>query len=196
MRIAFFGDSFVNGTGDPAYLGWVGRVCARARARGDDLTAYNCGIRRATSADAAATWQAEATARLPAAFKCAVVFSFGANDRVVENGMARVSLAQQIETTRAILGNARARWPVVFIAAPDTGSGEAARERVQTTQKLCAELGVPFLDAFTASLSFKHWRAEAAAGDGVHPGSLGYEEFAAVVDAWPAWGALLGALRA
>ncbi len=81
MRICFFEDSFVNGFGDPRYQGWVGRVCEMARARGDDITAYNCGIRRATSDDVNAIWLAEATARLPTDHNAAVFFSFGANDR-------------------------------------------------------------------------------------------------------------------
>jgi lysophospholipase L1-like esterase len=65
MRICFFGDSFVNGTGDDDGLGWVGRVVARARQGGRDVTAYNLGIRRDTSADVAARWVGEARLRLP-----------------------------------------------------------------------------------------------------------------------------------
>ena len=51
MRIHFFGDSVVNGTGDGERLGWTGRVCSRARRAGHDLTHYNLGIRRDTRAD-------------------------------------------------------------------------------------------------------------------------------------------------
>jgi hypothetical protein len=53
MRICFVGDSLVNGTGDPVGLGWVGRACAAARRRGHEVTCYNLGIRRDTSADIA-----------------------------------------------------------------------------------------------------------------------------------------------
>ena len=35
-RICFFGDSFVNGTGDDDALGWVGRLCAAERRAGLD----------------------------------------------------------------------------------------------------------------------------------------------------------------
>ena len=56
MRLCFIGDSLVNGTGDPTGLGWVGRVTASARRRGHDVTTYNLGIRRDTSADIAARW--------------------------------------------------------------------------------------------------------------------------------------------
>src|SRR6202011_3560744 len=80
IRICFFGDSMVNGTGDDACLGWVGRVCAAARRRGRDLTCYNLGIRRDTSADVLARWQREAEARLLPEHDGRLIFSFGAND--------------------------------------------------------------------------------------------------------------------
>src|SRR5437773_118332 len=64
MRICFFGDSFVNGTGDDEGLGWVGRVVARARQDGRDVTGYNLGIRANTSADVAARWAGEARLRI------------------------------------------------------------------------------------------------------------------------------------
>src|SRR5262249_19732759 len=53
LRTCFIGDSYVAGAGDDTGLGWVGRVTARARADGYDLTAYNLGVRRDTAADAA-----------------------------------------------------------------------------------------------------------------------------------------------
>ena len=200
MRVAFFGDSFVNGFGDPHYQGWVGRICESARARGDDITAYNCGIRRATSDDIKTSWLAEAAARLPREFKCAVVFSFGANDRRVEQGVPRVPLARQMDNTRAVLTAASQRWPVLFVASPralDEGPEESNQvlSRTRRLEELCNSLGVAFLDTCAASMRFTRWHTEAKAGDGVHPGAGGYAEFAAVVDAWAPWRALLAELR-
>lgn len=80
LRIAFFGDSFVNGQGDPDVLGWVGRVGAAALARGHDLTIYNGGIRGDTSADVRGRWHDEAIRRLPAEYRRGLVFAFGVND--------------------------------------------------------------------------------------------------------------------
>ena len=51
LRLCFVGDSFVNGTNDPDYLGWTGRVSILARGRGHMLTCYNLGVRRDTSSD-------------------------------------------------------------------------------------------------------------------------------------------------
>src|SRR3954451_17927814 len=65
IRLCFFADSFVNGTGDDACLGWVGRACAAGRRNGVDLTCYNLGIRGDTSADVLRRWEHEAQARLP-----------------------------------------------------------------------------------------------------------------------------------
>lgn len=65
VRICFVGDSFVNGTGDPDYLGWTGRICVRTRQEGHDITYYNLGVRRETSIDIAARWQEEVSRRLP-----------------------------------------------------------------------------------------------------------------------------------
>ena len=64
MRICFIGDSFVNGTGDDDCLGWTGRICSAARRRGRDITLYNLGIRRDTTADIAARWEREAKSGL------------------------------------------------------------------------------------------------------------------------------------
>src|SRR5579864_3855917 len=98
MRVCFFGDSFVNGTGDDEGLGWVGRVVASARQAGLDLTAYNLGIRRDTSADVAARWLYEARLRLPAEHEGRLVFSFGANDcaSVDVDGRPRVACGDSL----------------------------------------------------------------------------------------------------
>lgn len=45
-RVRCVGDSFTQGTGNAAGLGWTGRVAKAARTAGYDLTAYNLGVRR------------------------------------------------------------------------------------------------------------------------------------------------------
>jgi len=44
IRICFVGESFVNGTGDPEFLGWTGRVCRDAQRKGYEITHYNLGV--------------------------------------------------------------------------------------------------------------------------------------------------------
>jgi len=190
MRICFFGESYVAGTGDPTYQGWVGRLCSSA---GKDLTAYNCGIRGATSALIRSTWFAEAYARLHAQPLAAIIFSFGTNDSALDSGVPRISGQSQTENTRAILEVASAQWPTLMIGPPGLlgadGTPRAAdhAERCARTKQLCDELGVPYFDTLAAFPAFKRWCSEAAAGDGAHPGAGGYAEMAEAVGAWPAW---------
>lgn len=67
LRLCFFGDSFINGTGDPAGLGWVGCACASQRTASPDLTVYNLGVRGNTTAQINQRWQAEAEGLLRSA---------------------------------------------------------------------------------------------------------------------------------
>lgn len=194
LRIAFLGDSMTNGTGDPTMLGWVGRLCAAATARGHDVTAYNCGIRRNTSADIAARWHAEATARLPADHPRALVFSFGVNDCVEENGATRVPPDASLAHAASILTAAKTLAPTIFIGPPPiddpaTNARTAALDRQYAA--LCATLAIPHLPTIDALLADPHWIAEARAGDGAHPAAKGYAAMVALIDPWPPWRAWL-----
>ena len=194
LRIAFLGDSMTNGTGDPAMLGWVGRVCAAARARGHDVTAYNLGIRRETSADIHARWREEVAPRLPPEHPRALVFSFGVNDCVEENGAPRVSPEATLRHAQAMLSAARAIAPVLFVGPPpidDDGVNARAAALDARLSALCADLAIPHLPVLAPLLADSHWLAEARAGDGAHPAARGYAAMAALVDAWPAWRAWL-----
>src|SRR6185437_14426836 len=125
MRICFIGDSFVNGTGDDDCLGWPGRICADARRRGRDVTIYNLGIRRDTTADIAARWEREAAARLLPEHDGRLIFSFGVNDCVSEQpGTTRVAPRDAVANARTILGRAQAWWPTLMIGPPPTGEAE------------------------------------------------------------------------
>jgi lysophospholipase L1-like esterase len=194
MRICFFGDSIVNGTGDPDCLGWVGRVCAAARQSGIDITSYNLGIRRDTSADILGRWRREADPRLPAEHPRRLVFSFGVNDRIPENGACRVPGEQTISNARAILADAAAYAPTLMIGpAPiaEADVNERVRKIILDLRAACHELGIPFLDVFDLLEASSTWMREIAQGDGAHPGRGGYEVLAALVRDWPDWRAWL-----
>jgi acyl-CoA thioesterase I len=191
MRICFIGDSFVNGTGDPTGLGWVGRVSAAARRRGHDLTSYNLGIRRDTSADVARRWQEETMRRLPPEFDGRLVFSFGANDCVVENGAPRVAAERALETARAMLETAKRGHPVLLLGPPPlplmAGADSGIAALSQDLARLAAELAIPYLELWTPLTATALWRADVAAGDGAHPGAAGYALIADLVEGWPPW---------
>lgn len=195
MRICFIGDSFINGTNDPDCLGWVGRACAQARRRDIDLTVYNLGIRRDTSVDMAARWQAEALARQPAGQPGLLVFSFGVNDSTVdETGRPRVALADSLAHAGAMLAEAARRHPTLMVGPPPIDDDDVnARTRTLSAAlaSLCGDLGVPFLDIFTPLEHHPVWRREVATYDGAHPGTAGYAVLADLVTAWPDWWAAL-----
>ena len=133
MRICFFGDSLVNGTGDDDGLGWVGRVVARARQGGRDVTGYNLGIRRDTSAEVAGRWKGEANLRLPPECDGRLVFSFGAND-CASNGAddgPRVGRAESLAHAEVILDTARRWLPTLMIGPGIIASDREANARVR-----------------------------------------------------------------
>lgn len=95
--MCFLGDSFVAGVGDPAHLGWAGRLAARAETGGLVLTGYNLGIRLNTSSDVRARWQQEVGLRFPDGLDNRLVLSVGVNDttaQAVEPGPHPRSLAR------------------------------------------------------------------------------------------------------
>jgi lysophospholipase L1-like esterase len=190
MRICFVGDSFVNGTGDPECLGWTGRICATARKQGYDLTYYNLGIRRETSADILARWRDEVSRRLPSECEARIVFSFGVNDTTIENDKIRVELADSIANTRQILTTAKQLFPALMVSPlPIADSDQNARSAKLSARltEVCSQLDVPYLDVFPAMLSSTIWTIEVAANDGAHPGAAGYSELASLVQSWQAW---------
>ncbi|MBI3969117.1 MAG: lipase [Chloroflexi bacterium] len=190
MRLCFVGDSLVNGTGDPDCLGWSGRICAAANRAGHDLTYYNLGIRRDTSADVLARWEREVGCRLPADFDGRVVFSFGTNDCTVENGRPRVAFDDSLANAKAILARAIERYPTLMIGPPPTCDPDRNRTVARLSrayERVCRALGVSYLEVFSALEAGPSWLREAAANDGAHPRAGGYTELAALVDAWSGW---------
>ena len=190
LRICFVGDSLVNGTGDPACLGWTGRVCAAACDAGHDITYYNLGIRRATSADLHGYWRDEVTRRLPGEFDGRVVFSFGVNDTTELDGALRVPPETTLEHARAMLTDARSTWPILLIGPTpvlDTAHNERIVQLSQRLAAIAAELGVAYLPVFDVLYRSGVWLDEVSRNDGAHPRAQGYVELAQCVQSWPAW---------
>jgi acyl-CoA thioesterase I len=192
IRICFFGDSIVNGTGDDTCLGWAGRLCASARRRGTDLTYYNLGIRRDTSADVLVRWQAEARARLGDEHDGRLVFSFGANDCCPGDdvGGVRVAPSRALTNANAILQVALA-WRPTLMLGPLPLCDAAIDPRIRSLSadfvSLCGGLNVPYLDMFDFVAGSTGWRDGAIAGDGVHPNEGGYSLLAEAIEACSAW---------
>jgi lysophospholipase L1-like esterase len=194
IRICFIGDSFTTGAGDDTALGFPGRLCSDLRTiHGLDITCYNLGIRRDTSTDIRNRWEREVNARLKRneQFDGRLVFSFGTNDNVLEDGHRRVSTSTTLANARSILTKAKEMWPTAMLGPPWT-SVEDMDERngilSQKLETLCGEVGVLFLPVYEKSEGNGVWAKEAKAGDGIHPNAGGYALIAKVVAEWDVWG--------
>jgi acyl-CoA thioesterase I len=192
MRICAFGDSFVNGTGDPEALGWVGRAVQPRKRHDREVTLYNLGIRRDTSADIRRRWRAEAEARRMAGMDFALLFAFGVNDCVLdgESGRTRVAAEASRDNAAAMLGEATALGRVLMVGPPPIAD-DGVNARVGALDSgfagVAAAAGVPYLPVFAALRADPTWMAEVARWDGAHPGADGYAALAALVGGWDAW---------
>ncbi|MFF2656413.1 GDSL-type esterase/lipase family protein [Kitasatospora sp. NPDC058032] len=191
VRIVFFGDSFVQGVGDPEYRGWAGRAVADCLAGlgvgPEAVTAFNLGVRRSTSADVLARcWGETAVRALPGADN-RLVLSVGSNDAVEEDGRPRVAPEACLANVAALLDGARERGlaPLVVGPPPVVGAGAPHLERVSVLADgiagICAGRGVPFVGVTRELAADRVWTAEALAGDGAHPGAGGYRRLADLV---------------
>lgn len=183
-RLLFFGDSFTAGAGDPAALGWAGRVAAACM----PLTPYNLGVRGETSVQVAARWRSETAVRLTDAAAFGVVFCVGANDCVDAgrgDGTPRVEPDVSVATLGALLDGAASLGLPAFVAGPPPLSEPAGDARVHALSDAfagrCASRGVPFAPLAAELSAFAPWREEALAGDGAHPGARGYARAAELV---------------
>ena len=194
LRLCFVGDSLTLGVGDPEGRGWVGRLLRDAAEKGAELTGYNLGVRRDTSLDIAGRWKQEVLARLPQSHPGGVVFAFGTNDCLEEDGNRRVSCAATLAASRNILAEAARLAPVLMIGPPPTAdSTENMRISALSTdlEALCSMLNIPFFSSFSALALESAWRDELRAGDGYHPSAQGYAILAHRLSSWAPWQGLV-----
>ncbi|MGB7087227.1 MAG: GDSL-type esterase/lipase family protein [Phormidesmis sp.] len=190
IRICFFGDSFVNGTGDPTCLGWSGRICAAVNSSHPSLTYYNLGIRGNTSEQIEARWQMEANLRFPAECDARLVFSFGANDVRLESGAILVSRANAVTCARRILTRVKTQYPILLVGPPpvaDSAMNLRIADLSSAYADLCKEIDVPYLETFQPLSQNLLWMQEVALIDGAHPAAAGYQALADLVSQWSAW---------
>jgi lysophospholipase L1-like esterase len=189
IRICFIGDSFVNGTGDETALGWVGRLCASAHARGTFVTYYNLGIRRNTSQDILNRWDSEITLRLPPSCDGRVVLSCGVNDTVIENGLLRVSTEESLKNIRLLLSRAQ-KYNALLVSPPPVPEKSHNSRVFQLSQAFAREakfFGIPYIDIFSPLADDFAFKSEALSNDGYHPSSGGYSRIARIISCSPEW---------
>ena len=192
IRICFIGDSLVNGTADPTYLGWPGRVCQAAAQQGHLVTHYNLGIRSDTTADIAERWEKECADRLPAHIDGRVVFSFGVNDTTIQdhNNQQRVDTQTSLNLAKAILTAAKDRYTVLWIGPlpiADDRQNKRSKELDRHFQALAKEIGVSYLAVYDTLVASAVWMREVAAIDDAHPQAEGYATLANLIVSWEHW---------
>jgi lysophospholipase L1-like esterase len=190
IRICYIGDSFVNGTGDPEKLGWTGRLSAASQKGNSDITHYNLGIRRETSADILLRWESECQIRLPEISENKVVFSFGVNDTVIENNQERVALKQSMENTKAILVKASQIYDVMMVGPPPIAD-QLRNKRIKILDEqflaLLDRLNIPYVSVFHKLISSDVWVREVSDNDGAHPRANGYALWANYLEHHKNW---------
>ena len=190
IRICFLGDSYVQGTGDPECLGWAGRLCVSARRAGHNITYYNLGVRRETSADIRHRWQAECEPRLLPDSENYLVFSFGANDVTLVDGRRRVAESETLAHLQAMLQDAASRYRTLVIGPPpaaDDGHNQRLALLSEHMEAAAGRLGVPWIATLPALINDTAWRDEVQNNDGAHPRAAGYARLAQVVSASGRW---------
>jgi acyl-CoA thioesterase-1 len=195
IRICLFGDSFAIGVGDPACLGWVGRLAKHMHSKACPLTIYNLGVRGNTSADVLARFDTEATPRVRPDTDTRVIVSVGVNDTVLDDRFPRVAPEQSTANLTAIIGKAARRGlPLLVVGPPpiaDDGHNARIADLNQRYSRLCGQLAVPFVDVYRPLIDSSAWMTEVRQGDGAHPGAAGYQVLADLAfKPWSAWLAL------
>ncbi|OIO54908.1 MAG: hypothetical protein COX57_03620 [Alphaproteobacteria bacterium CG_4_10_14_0_2_um_filter_63_37] len=193
VRMAFFGDSLTQGTGDPTGMGWVGRVVARLWDEGIPVTGYNLGVRRETSADIAQRWRSEAALRLPPRIEGRVIFCFGVNDTASEGPGSRLTTAQTLAHAAAMLRGANAHYPTLMLGPPpvlDAAHNDRVLALTEALEGLCCRLEIPFIPLAEPLLGDDRYLEAVRSGplaDESHPGAEGYIRIAEEILAHPAW---------
>lgn len=176
MIILYFGDSITLGYGDPAGLGWAGRVSGALANGGDDVTSYNLGVRQDTSVKLRDRWEQEASLRTIPGMDLKLVFSFGVADVV-----NKVEETDTLAAARQVLTEAKKLGDVLMVGpTPVLDSARQARIAILSERfgPLCDEISVPYIPALGPLLEDPVYPVALADGDGVHPTASGYAALA------------------
>ncbi|MCJ8312180.1 MAG: lipase [Saccharospirillaceae bacterium] len=194
IRILFIGDSLVNGVGDQQMLGWAGRLCQNADNNDQEITYYNAGIRRNTSEDVLNRLKVEIENRQLhlELFDARVVVSFGVNDTVIDNGVARISAENTVLNFELVvkLASLYPNIKLLFVGPPalcdDTRNNRLALLNDKLIKK-ADELNVAYIDVFPSIVADEQYKLEAKQNDGAHPREYGYERLFNVIYSSDKW---------
>jgi len=189
IRVCVVGDDLVAGVGDPRALGWVGRVAARTRTEegAPAASVLPIGVPGESTTALRDRWEVEVARRLSGDDDRLVV-GLGAADAVAGSSLARSRL-----NLADILDTASAQQMSSFVVGPPPPLDPALHRSIEDLSGGWADVasrrGIPYVDCFAPLVSHEQWHADLAAGDGVHPGQVGYGLIAWLVlhGGWHAW---------
>ncbi len=188
LRIAVVGDALAAGIGDSKGLGWTGRVAARTAAPAGGLAIFPLGIPGNGTTQLLARCRNEAWLRFDLAADNRLVLAPGAQD--LDLG---VSLARSRLNLANMLDDARADEVGCLVVGPPPSADRHQNSRVeglsQAYADVCERRGIGYVDCFEPLVGHEQWYADLAAGDGLHPGQVGYGLIAWLVlhRGWHAW---------
>ncbi len=189
LRICVVGDDLVAGVGDPRALGWVGRVAARTSRDAGPVTTFALGVPGESSAGLLARWREETSRRFgddPTSSR--LVLGLGVHD--LEGG---ISLPRTRLNLANVLDEAQARsLPALVVGPPptlDPTLNTRIAELSAAFSDVCQRRRVVYVDTFTPLAGHEDWVADLGAGDGLHPGQVGYGLMAWLVlhGGWHTW---------
>jgi acyl-CoA thioesterase-1 len=190
LRVCVVGDDLVAGVGDPRSLGWVGRVGARTARTEGAVTLFPLGVPGETTAGLLARWREETGRRFagagPASFRLVVGLGHADLDEGLSLARSRLNLAN-------VLDECGARDLPVFVVGPPPTSGPdrtaLVAELSDAFADVCVRRAVPYVDCWAPLVQHEDWLTDLAAGDGRHPGQVGYGLMAWLVlhNGWARW---------
>ena len=172
----FFGDSLTLGVNDNAMPGgWVSRLVLLGSQAGwydmPPATFYNLGVRRHTSTDIAARWQAEVASRQIPGTINHLAFCLG----VVDMSPAQMRPVDEVcATVMQMLDQASALGPVLLICPPpvkEPAMSQRIASLCEAYVTACARKGHPCADVHAALAASPEYMDDLE--DGLHPGPQG-----------------------
>jgi hypothetical protein len=121
------------------------------------------------------------------------VFSFGANDATLEEGLPRCAPDDSVANLERGLDLAEELGLRTFVVGPAAIDVEDQNDRIAALSArfatLCDGRGTPYVALVERLRHSTVWRSELAAADGAHPGAAGYAEATELVLAggWLEW---------
>lgn len=186
-RVIVLGDETAAGFGDPRCLGWLGRVMARSQGAdpAEAIVTLTLAVPQETTSQLAARWEREVATRTgPQTW---LVIALGAHDLAAGISLARSRLNLANLLDASISG----RTPTMVVGPPPRQDLDVAAQRELSAAfaDVCRRRRVPYVDTFLPLLDHEQWRADLAAGDGIHPAQAGHGLLAWLVlhQGWHTW---------